>query len=281
MSSPAWLEAETARRYKKFTQQTGMYQELSRLMVQLADIEPGMQVLDLGCGTGVTTLAVLEAVGHSGHIYALDLSAPMLAAAREQITLEQAAFIQADAASTGLPSRSMDRIVCNSVFWQFRHKPQVMAELGRVLKPTGRFVFNVPEPYFIFESIPRSKKISVLLEQLAAERYGVGRQDLRSVELFLRQHGFEIIGKQMLERTRSGLETYLFMQIPVATAWMAPPLEYETRLALLEEARQLADLNQSTKQRWMYFVTRLHLPNGITEGGIQPGLPDQPGLLPG
>ncbi|MFN8460119.1 MAG: hypothetical protein U0401_36630, partial [Anaerolineae bacterium] len=133
----------------------------------------------------------------------------------------------------------------------------VMAELRRVLKPNGRFVFNVPEPYFIFEAIPRSKKISVLLEQLAAERYGVGRQDLRSLEVFLRRHGFQIIGKQMLERTRSSQETYLFMQIPVATAWMEPPLEYETRLALLEEAHHLADLRQATKQRWMYFVTKI------------------------
>lgn len=270
MSSPAWLEAETARRYKKFTEQTGMYQELSRLMVQLADIEPGMRVLDLGCGTGVTTMAVLQALipgnsplplgeglGERGYIYAVDLSAPMLAVARGQVVSERVAFIQADAASTGLPSQSVDRIVCNSVFWQFRHKPQVMTELRRVLRSDGRFVFNLPEPYFIFEAIPRSKKISVLLDQLAAERYGVGRQDLRSLEVFLHQHGFEIVGKQMLERHRSSQETYLFMQLPVATAWMEPPLEYETRLALLEEARQLADLNQTTKQRWMYFVTRL------------------------
>ncbi len=271
MSSPAWLEQETARRYKKFVEQTNMYQELSRLMVQLAEIKPGMRVLDLGCGTGVTTQMALQALrpansltntptpatGQGGHIYAVDLSAPMLAVAQAQISSRQATFIQADAASTGLPDCSVDRIVCSSVFWQFRHKPQVMAELRRVLRPPGRFVFNLPEPYFIFEAIPRSSKVSVLLEQLAAERYGVGRQDLRSLEMFLGRHGFEIVGKQMLERRRTSQETYLFMQLPVATAWMEPPLAYETRLALLEEAHQLADLSQATKQRWMYFVTRL------------------------
>ncbi len=256
MSSSAWLETETARRYQLFAQQTTMYQELSRLMVQLADIEPGMQVLDLGCGTGVTTQAVLQMLDDRGHIYAVDISAPMLAVAHEQISSEKVTFIEADAAQTGLPDESVERVVCNSVFWQFRHKPQVMAELKRVLTPAGRFVFNVPEPYFIFEAIPRSQKVSILFEQLAAERYGVGRQDLRSIEVFLHHYGFEIIGKQMLERTRSAAETYLFMQIPVATAWMEPPLDYGTRLALLEEAHQLADLSQATKQRWMYFVTQ-------------------------
>lgn len=256
MSSPAWLEAETARRYQIFSEQTGMYQELSRLMVQLAGIEPGMRVLDLGCGTGVTTQAVLEALGQSGHVYALDISGPMLAVAREQVNSERVMFIEADAALTGLPDQVVDCIVCNSVFWQLRHKPQVMAELRRVLRPTGRFVFNAPEPYFIFEAIPRSQKVSVLFEQLAAERYGVGRQDLRSLEVFLRNHGFELVGKQMLERARTAAESYLFMQIPVATAWMEPPLDYETRLALLEEAHQLAEPNQASRQRWMYFVTR-------------------------
>lgn len=257
MSSPAWLEEETARRYHLFSQQTTMYQELSRLMVQLAEIEPGMRVLDLGCGTGITTQVVLEAVGEGGHIYAVDISTPMLAVAREQVTSERVTFIETDAAAlTDLGDDSVERVVCSSVFWQFRHKPQVMAELRRVLAPQGRFVFNAPEPYFMFEAIPRSKKVSVLFEQLAAERYGVGRQDLRSIEVFLRNSGFEIVGKQMLERTRSAAESYLFMQIPVATAWMEPPLEYETRLALLEEAHQLAEPGQATKQRWMYFVTR-------------------------
>jgi ubiquinone/menaquinone biosynthesis C-methylase UbiE len=257
MSSPAWLEEETARRYHIFAQQTAMYQELSRLMVQLAEIEPGMRVLDLGCGTGITTQAVLEVVGESGHVYAVDISVPMLAVAREQVTSKRVTFIQADAAAiTDLADGSVERVVCNSVFWQFRHKPEVMAELHRVLAPQGRFVFNAPEPYFMFEAIPRSKKVSVLFEQLAAERHGVGRQDLRTIEVFLRNCGFEIVGKQMLEWTRSAAESYLFMQIPVATAWMEPPLDYETRLALLEEAHQLAEPGQTTKQRWMYFVVQ-------------------------
>lgn len=257
MSNPAWLETETALRYKQFTQQTTMYQELSQLMVQLAEIEPGTGVLDLGCGTGVTTQAVLQVLGDRGHVYAVDVSAPMLAVAREQVASERVTFIQTDAANLmDMADGSVERVVCNSVFWQFRHKPAVMAELRRVLTPEGRFVFNAPEPYFIFEAIPRSNKMSVLFEQLAAERYGVGRQDLRSIEVFLRNHGFEIESKQMLERIRSTGESYLFMQIPVATAWMEPPLAYKTRLALLEEAHQLAQVNQASKQRWMYFVTQ-------------------------
>ncbi len=260
-SGEAWLEEETARRYKVFTEKTTMYQDLSRYMQQLADIRPGMVVADLGCGTGVTTQAVLAALNHNGRIYAIDISGPMLAVAREEITSPQVTFVQADAAACApLIDVPVDRVVCNSVFWQFRHKPDVLAELRKMLVPGGLFVFNLPEPYFIFEYIPRGDRVSLLFKQLAAERYGVGQQDQRTIEVFLNGQGFEIVSRHEFSRQRSSEESYLFTQIPVATAWMDPPLSYKTRLALLEEARGLASPDPQIKQRWMYFVTRLAAP---------------------
>jgi ubiquinone/menaquinone biosynthesis C-methylase UbiE len=252
-----WLEEETARRYQQFSEKTTMYQDLSRRMIEIADVRPGMRVLDLGCGTGITTQAVLERLGTEGHIYALDISAPMIAVARRQISSSQVTFLEADAANfADRLEEAVDRVVCNSVFWQFRRKPEVMAQIGRVLRPDGRFVFNVPERYLIFKSVPRSKHVAVLFKQLASERYGVGVQDLRSIERFLNNQGFEVLGREELERSHSAEESYLFMQIPVATAWMDPPLSYDTRLEMLEEAWQQADqVNQSSNRRWMYFVT--------------------------
>jgi ubiquinone/menaquinone biosynthesis C-methylase UbiE len=256
-TAKAWLEEETARRYQTFAEKTTMYQELSQMMVELAQIEPGMRVLDLGCGTGVTTQAVLQPLQPSGHVYAVDISEPMLAVARQQVGREQVTFIQADAgAIAGVIPEPVHRVVCNSVFWQFRHKPQVLAALRRVLAPDGRFIFNAPEPYFIFKDIPRSQKAGILFEQLVAERHGVGRQDLRTIRVFLSNHGFEVVQTKMLERIRPAQESYLFMQLPVATAWMDPPLDYPTRLDLLEEAWQLADPDTHSKQRWIYFVTQ-------------------------
>jgi ubiquinone/menaquinone biosynthesis C-methylase UbiE len=257
-TAKAWLEAETARRYQLFAQQTTMYQELSRMIVELARIEPGMRVLDLGYGTGVTTQTVLAGLGGRGHVYALDLLAAMLDVARTQLSSKDVTYVQADAGDfAGLIPEPVDRVVCSSVFWQFRHKPAVMAQLRRVLAPDGLFVFNAPEPYFIFKHIPRSRKVGLLFEQLAAERYGVGRQDMWTIEVFFNNHGFELVKTKMLERVRPGEESYLFMQLPVATAWMEPPLGYDIRLELLEEAWQSAEPERSSKQRWMYFVAKI------------------------
>ncbi len=258
MDTPStWQAAETANHYKTFTQKTTMYQELSLVIVKLAAIEPGMRVLDLGCGTGVTTQAVLQNLGQSGQIYALDISASMLAVAQEQVTASNVTFLHADAvdvATVLADQPPVDRIVCNSVFWQLRHKPETLAALQQVLAPHGRFIFNAPEPYFIFKNIPRSQKVSILFKQLAAERYGVGQQDLRTLPIFLKNHGFNLISTEEFERTRSAEESYLFFKLPVATAWMEPPLDYPTRMALLEEAQQIAQPDKAVRQRWMYFV---------------------------
>jgi ubiquinone/menaquinone biosynthesis C-methylase UbiE len=258
-ANKAWLEEETARRYQTFVAKTAMYQDLSRFMVELAGIAPGMRVLDLGCGTGVSTEAVLTGLENSGQVIAIDISGPMLDLARENVRSNLVTFLEADAATVAdVVDRKppVDRVVCNSVFWQLRQKSQVLAGLRKIMAPDGSFVFNAPEPYFIFKTIPRSPKVSLLFKQLAAERYGVGQQDLRTMEVFLNNHGFELMATEEYTRVRSALESYLFFQLPVATAWMEPPLDFEARLALLDEARQMAEPDQAVKQRWMYFVAR-------------------------
>ena len=46
---------------------------------------PGERVLDIGCGTGVTTVPYAQAVGPSGHVTGADISRPMLDAARRRV----------------------------------------------------------------------------------------------------------------------------------------------------------------------------------------------------
>jgi ubiquinone/menaquinone biosynthesis C-methylase UbiE len=255
LSDHRWLNTETAHQYQIFTQKTTMYQDLSQVMLDLAQIEPDHTVLDLGCGTGVSTKAALTRLNEVGRVYALDVSAPMLAVARQEISDKRVSFLHADAAEvSSLLPRRVDRILCNSVFWQLRHKVEVINALRQILAPGGSFVFNVPEPYLIFQHIPRSVSVSTLFKQLAAERYGVGSQDLRTMEVFLRRHGFEIIITKEYTRIRSSEESYLFFQLPVATAWMEPSLDYTTRMALLDEAWQMAGPGKPFRQRWMYFV---------------------------
>ena len=53
-----------------------------RRLLKLASAQPGEQVLDIGCGAGVTSLTLADAVGPSGQVTGVDVSQPMLALAR-------------------------------------------------------------------------------------------------------------------------------------------------------------------------------------------------------
>ncbi|MEI7619094.1 MAG: methyltransferase domain-containing protein [Actinomycetota bacterium] len=60
--------------------------------------QPGEHILDIGCGTGTTTLAIAESVGPTGWVIGADISAPMIAASSERsIDRPTMSFVVADA----------------------------------------------------------------------------------------------------------------------------------------------------------------------------------------
>src|SRR5436309_13445934 len=52
-------------------------------LIARAQLKGGERVIDVGCGAGATSIAFAEKVGPSGHVLGVDISAPMLARARE------------------------------------------------------------------------------------------------------------------------------------------------------------------------------------------------------
>jgi ubiquinone/menaquinone biosynthesis C-methylase UbiE len=87
----AWVEAQESldRLYKPFED----------LLVDAASPGSGHRVLDVGCGTGGTTLAVARLLGPTGHCIGVDISEPMIALARTRAERENtpARFVRADA----------------------------------------------------------------------------------------------------------------------------------------------------------------------------------------
>lgn len=106
-----------------------------------ARIAGGTRVLDLGCGQGDLTLALLA---RGAAVTALDLSPGILDIARRRTELyasgRTATFVAAPVERTGLPSASFDVIVGR---WILHHVDLQAAarELARLLVPSGRAVF--------------------------------------------------------------------------------------------------------------------------------------------
>jgi SAM-dependent methyltransferase len=66
--------------------------------LRLASARPGERVLDIGCGAGVTSLMLADAVGPNGRVTGVDVSQPMLTLARSRTQAWNIEFIEADAA---------------------------------------------------------------------------------------------------------------------------------------------------------------------------------------
>ena len=77
--------------------------------LERAQLRQGERVVDTGCGTGATSIALAEHVGPSGRVLGVDVSAPMLACAAER--LPQGApvkFVRADATTYRFESAEFD-----------------------------------------------------------------------------------------------------------------------------------------------------------------------------
>ncbi|NDC62172.1 MAG: methyltransferase domain-containing protein [Betaproteobacteria bacterium] len=103
---------------------------------QLLDVKPGMKALDIGCGPGLTSLALAQAVGEAGHVDAIDIAPPMLQlAARRCATQPQVKFHQADVLQLPFETAAFDVALATQVYEYVADIDAALQELVRVMKP--------------------------------------------------------------------------------------------------------------------------------------------------
>jgi ubiquinone/menaquinone biosynthesis C-methylase UbiE len=97
---------------------------------------PKSHVLDVGCGTGSTTLAVARRLGPNGRCVGIDISEPMILAARSRTEREGAgaSFIHADAQTFPFEPRSFDGIISRFGVMFFDDPVQAFANLRRAAR---------------------------------------------------------------------------------------------------------------------------------------------------
>ncbi|MFA5941352.1 MAG: class I SAM-dependent methyltransferase [Sinimarinibacterium sp.] len=90
-----------------------MFKPFEDLLAEASFAESAGRVLDVGCGTGSTTLAVARRLGASSQCVGVDISAPMIAAARRRTAHDgtPVSFIRADAQTYAFDPASFDIII--------------------------------------------------------------------------------------------------------------------------------------------------------------------------
>jgi len=102
-------------------------------------VQPGMCVLDFGCGPGSYVLPAAELVGDSGLVYALDTHPLAIAAVCKRSARKNLVNVRAirSDCNTGLGDREVDVVLLYDVLHDLANRREVLRELHRVLKPEG------------------------------------------------------------------------------------------------------------------------------------------------
>jgi len=115
------------------------------LAERVSNAAPGARrVLEVACGTGISTAALARTLGPDADIVATDLNNAMLEyATQKRGDLPGVTFRQADAQSLPFDDDSFDAVVCQFGVMFFPDKATAFSEFGRVLRPGGLLAFNV------------------------------------------------------------------------------------------------------------------------------------------
>lgn len=107
------------------------------------DLQPGMEVADVGAGTGLFTMLFAERVGPSGQVYAVDISRPFLQGIRERTAaagLENVTTVLNEQQSVGLPARSVDLVFIADTYHHFEYPQQMLGSIHAALRPDAQLV---------------------------------------------------------------------------------------------------------------------------------------------
>jgi arsenite methyltransferase len=109
--------------------------------LDLAALQPGQAVLDLGSGSGTDVFCAALLVGESGHVVGVDFTEAQLEKAarlRDREGFSQVELVQAQIEELPFEDASFDAVLSNGVINLSPAKGRVFAEAARVLRPGGR-----------------------------------------------------------------------------------------------------------------------------------------------
>jgi len=231
------------------------------LAKRLAKTDP-RDALETAAGTGVLTRAIASRLPAYARITATDLNQPMLnQAAARQSHDGRIEWRQADALALPFEDQSFDVVACQFGVMFFPDKVQGYKEARRVLKPGGRFLFNV------WDRISENEFADVVTDALAAlfphdpplfmARTPHGYHDVKRIREELSTAGFAKISVDTVDYKSKALSP----RDPAIAYCQGTPLRNEI------EARDASRLEHATNKAAEALAHRFG--SGAIEGRIR------------
>lgn len=115
------------------------------LPTEVAALQPGETVLDLGSGAGVDAFVARRAVGLTGRVFGVDFAPAMIEKAQrnaKKLGYGNVEFLHGEIEALPVADESTDVVISNCVLNLVPDKAQAFREVFRVLRPDGRFIIS-------------------------------------------------------------------------------------------------------------------------------------------
>ena len=201
---------------------------IRELLLERAALQPGERVLDVGCGSGPSTAAAARAVHPGGRVTAIDIAAPMIAAARQRVRDRDIEWIVGDAESYPLPEERYDAIISQMGLMFFTNNAKAFANLARASRAGGRLVgvvwptrdkismFN-----FLFNSVRQTlDRLNIAYQEPPLDFGPFSLGDAPYVEQLLSQSGWTDVRIEEVERPMTMAESETSIDQESAADWL-------------------------------------------------------------
>lgn len=242
--------------YDGFEERYGLFTFLASKLAEYAGIREKMEVLDVGCGSGVSSKVLAEMVGKSGRVVGVDLSPNMLIQANKKILtfgLNQLNFVCGDAETLrSLLSCRMDAVLFNASIFLMPNPQQAIGQAAELLKTGG--VIGASYPIGVL--LPDGTEFLPLVNKKFPECPANTRQIVSEEKIHATMETlFKKFDLYQESRQVSVDEARAFYSIQAQSASLFPKLSYPDRL---ERVKIMFSAFETTSylHRWGFVVAR-------------------------
>ncbi len=266
-----WDVDTTAEAYAAFTREFPMYGATSRDLAHRAGLADAHLVVDLCGGAGATARAILDLAPERARVFSLDSAAAMQRVGRRTLNDPRLSWITAPAETLAdhVPAGGADAVVCNSAIWKTA-TPAVFAAVRRVLRPGGRFVFNIGGGFAGVrhpdeQTARKGPSLNTLIRQIAARDHGYTppptadtppKLPRKTVTEQLAAAGLTVLDTEVTAQHSTMAEKKAWLSIPV----FARPdgdFTHAQRMKILDAAYALTAPDTPTVTSWLVVVAQL------------------------
>lgn len=144
MSNASYVLGHSEQEIERLHRQADYYAQLTSVALHMAGIQPGMRVLDAGCGGGDVSLLIARLVGPKGEVVAVDRSSEALAAAERRLAADQidtVHLVEGDIATIRLDA-PVDAVVGRLILMHVPDPVAALRNLASLLAPEGTILMQ-------------------------------------------------------------------------------------------------------------------------------------------